>query len=858
MTQIVDNRPNLDRTNIIIGFITLIIALAMYLKTLAPSISFWDCGEFVAASVIFGIPHPPGSPVFIIIGKIFASIPFSGDMAYRVNLISALSSAASVFVAYFITTRIIGYWQTESDNVLQRVGKYTGGVVAALCMGFNRTFWTNAVEAEVYGLTMLVFMVIIYLLVTWYSKHEHRSADRILILVIYLAVLGSGIHMSAFLVLPAALIFVMLVDRRLRTDPRFWILSAAVMSILMNLMFFLVGVASWMVISLVASFMTRKNRQWRLSAALAFAALLGFSIQIYVPIRSGFDPAIDMNNPDNFARLTSFIEREQYGQENMITRMFTRRGDLAHQFGDFPRMGFWRFFSEQYSKPGGMFFLFLLIGFYGLYRALKRNWCTGSLVLLLVLAGTIGLTLYMNFADGTQINATTMAKRLEVRDRDYFWTPGFAMFGICIGLGIAALHRLAVRKLTQSKAGGGSWKAVSLAMALLMLFLPVVSVAHNYRACDRSYDTLPYDYAYNALNTCEEGSILFTAGDNDTFPLWALQYGLGIRPDVRIVNLSLLDTDWYAMQMKENTNVPISLTEDQIMQFPTEIRGQGQVVTIPLPKEKYYDPLRKQNRLLRSFQDENGKIIRVAHQLIENILQNNQWEYPVYFANMPPAEVAYNLREHCERVGMLYRVTKESKNGAVNVEESYRLTKDVYRIRNLGNPKYYRDETATQMALGMAQLQYDLYDELAKMNDSVRAIEIFNDLLKKAPEYSQLAFVHAAVDSTFGIEGKTDQEYKEEYLAFVEELLDYAPDNYYYLQYKGMVFQALGRMEEGIKVLEEAYELMPTSSATYRSLMQAYISARMQSKALEVSRRYLILNPLDQSARRLVNAYGGQ
>ena len=81
MTQIVDNKPNIDRTNIIIGFITSIIVLAMYLKTLAPSISFWDCGEFVAASVIFGIPHPPGSPVFIIIGKIFASIPFSEDIA---------------------------------------------------------------------------------------------------------------------------------------------------------------------------------------------------------------------------------------------------------------------------------------------------------------------------------------------------------------------------------------------------------------------------------------------------------------------------------------------------------------------------------------------------------------------------------------------------------------------------------------------------------------------------------------------------------------------------------------------------------------------------------------------------------
>lgn len=839
-----------DRTNILVGLGVLIVAVAMYLKTVAPTISFWDCGEFVATSVIFGIPHPPGSPVFTIIGRVFAVIPFAQDLAYRVNLVSALSSAASVFLAYLITTRIIGYWYDGKGSTWDRIGMYVGGVVGSLCMAFNRTFWTNAVEAEVYGLTMVVFMLVFYLLLIWHSRHEKSSADRILLLIVYLAVLGSGIHMSAYVIMPAGLIFAMMVDKRLRTDLRFWILSILLLTILLNLKWFLFGVAGWLAISLVLSLAMRRDRQWQLSAALAFVALLAFSIQSYVPMRSKFDPAIDMNDPESFDKLVSFLEREQYGSENMVSRSFDRRGEMANQFGDFPRMGFWRFFSEQYSKPGIAFFLFFVIGLYGIYTATRKRWDVGGLVFLLVLAGTIGLTWYMNFADGTQIEASTMAKRLEVRDRDYFWTVGFAVFGICIGLGAAGILRSVRGAIGPS---GGLRKPVSVVLAAIMLLMPVVGIAHNYRACDRTYDTMPFDYAYNVLNTCEEGAILFTAGDNDTFPVWALQYGLGIRPDVRVVNLSLLDTDWYAIQMRDNLDVPISLTDPQLIQVPTEVRGR----TFPLPTEKYYDPLRKVNRLLVTFPDENGRIIRVAHQLTENILLNNNWEYPIYFANFPPEEVGFDLRQHSERVGILYRITRENKAGALNIDDTYRLFKEVYQMRNLDNPKYYRDETATTMALGMAQKYWDLYTELRAANDTVRAPEVFLDLDSKVPEYWQCAVEHAAMDSIFGIQGKTHEEYLEEYLAFVDELLRYAPDSFYYLQYKGIILQDLGRSEESLVYLKEAFEMMPTSSMTYRSLVTAYIQAGMNAEAIEISRRYLFLNPLDDAARRIVQAYSG-
>ena len=206
MTTEVNYKAGADRMNIVIGSAVTLAALLMYLKTVSLSISFWDCGEFVACSVIFGIPHPPGSSVFILIGKIFSAIPFSQDMAYRVNLLSVFSSAAGVFVAYFITTRLISCWKGEDGGIWNSLGRYAGGVVGALSMGFNRTFWTNAVEAEVYGLSTLFFLLVIYLLVVWYSRHDNRDGDKLITLVIYLSVLGSGTHMSAFLALPAGLI----------------------------------------------------------------------------------------------------------------------------------------------------------------------------------------------------------------------------------------------------------------------------------------------------------------------------------------------------------------------------------------------------------------------------------------------------------------------------------------------------------------------------------------------------------------------------------------------------------------------------------------------------------------------------
>jgi len=854
-----------DRLNLIVGLLTSLFALALYLKTLAPTISFWDCGEFVAASICFGIPHPPGSAIFILFGRIFSVIPFAEDLAYRVNLISALSSAGSVFIAYFIITKVVSLWHKKQPDFWGRLGMYLGGVVGSLCMGFNRTFWTNAVEAEVYGLTMLVFFAIMYLLIDWYTKYETEYGDRQLILIFYLAMIGVGIHMSAFIVMPAGFIFMAIVDKRLRVDYRYWITVVVVSIIMMKFYWFLIGVGAWLIICIFAASRSKLNRMWKLSGTLAFVALLGFSVQFYIPLLSQHNPDLDMNNPDSIPRLKLFVEREQYGQKNMFVRMLTRRGDLSNQFGDFPRMGFWRFFSEQYSKPGIVFFVLFVLGLFGIYRALARRTSVGILILLLALAGTIGLTLYMNFADGTQIEPGSMLKRLEVRDRDYFWTPGFAVFGMCLGLGIAGLYRSVRKFVSGGNLGSPLVKIVSAAMCLT-LFLPAATIAHNYWACNRTYDTLPYDYAYNVLNSCEENSVLFTAGDNDTFPLWALQFGLGIRRDVHIVNLSLLDVDWYILQTKtdlESLGGLVSLDSNQIITYPTPIRTSEGVIEIALPKVEYYDAFRRENRILGLFQDANGDLVRTNHQVIENILLNNidssgNWKHPIYFANLPPAEVAYDLRKYAEKVGMVYEIKREPRNRVYNLDKSYRIMTEVMQLRNVDNPRYYKDETATSFTLAAGQKYIDLYNALLAAGDSTRALDIYQIVSDKIPEFWEQALIHSQVDSIFGLEGKTDVEYKEEYLAYVDELLKYAPDNYYYMQYKGMILQALDRYDDAIEALMEAFESMPTSSVVYRSLAPALLSQGRYEEAIRLTREFAYLNPLDESARRFLEAYQRQ
>ena len=143
-----------DKIHRWIGVGVFMLTLGVYIKTMAPAVSFWDCGEFIATSYILGVPHPPGSPLYVLLGRVFSIMPIA-DVAARITFMSALSSALAVWCVYLSTLalgrRALGGHSLKPFGDNRDIGLIAGSVVAALLLAFSYTQWFNATEAEVYG-----------------------------------------------------------------------------------------------------------------------------------------------------------------------------------------------------------------------------------------------------------------------------------------------------------------------------------------------------------------------------------------------------------------------------------------------------------------------------------------------------------------------------------------------------------------------------------------------------------------------------------------------------------------------------------------------------------------------------------
>ncbi|HEX9653867.1 MAG TPA: DUF2723 domain-containing protein, partial [bacterium] len=130
--------------NRIIAAIMFLIALIVYGRTVAPTTSYWDCGEFITCAYILGVPHPPGAPLYILVGRIFTMLPFFDDIGLRVNILSVILSALTIMFTYLIIVRLLREWRGIPETIEQKIIMYTGGVIGALALAFSDSFWFNA------------------------------------------------------------------------------------------------------------------------------------------------------------------------------------------------------------------------------------------------------------------------------------------------------------------------------------------------------------------------------------------------------------------------------------------------------------------------------------------------------------------------------------------------------------------------------------------------------------------------------------------------------------------------------------------------------------------------------------------
>jgi hypothetical protein len=511
-TELIDTKsfrqPTRDRW---LAIITGIVACIIYALTVQRTVSFWDCGEFIASAVILGVPHPPGTPLFLLIGRLFSLLPVAEDISLRVNLVSVISGAGAVGLAYLVTARFLRRWflqgfQFAGKEVLIIASSFGG----AMLLGFAATVWNNAVEAEVYGITLAIFMSIMYAVLVWVDVRYDTLGPKLLIFATYMAVFGLGVHMMVYLAIPGMWLLVLMLRPDYRKDWRIYVGALAMMLVmatgteafLWNLLF-LMGVSGWWLlaptaqkralkgwiapiwagllylisvvtfpltmfesygwgtfdwlatlaifgVSFVGSFLavseepSVSRRRWGLLGGIVSAAILAWSLQIIIPIRSHQDPRIDENNPETWDTFKGFLERKQYGQTSMAERMFKRRGLWQNQFGRHPRMGFWGFFEEQYVVTGRAFFALFVLGMLpfvvpfirsGAERAeaFPDRFAVPLFLFVTLLATTAGLVVYMNRATRPTwkyvIETTSLPPALRCSGFAWHWVrPGSPRF----------------------------------------------------------------------------------------------------------------------------------------------------------------------------------------------------------------------------------------------------------------------------------------------------------------------------------------------------------------------------------------------------------------------------------------------
>jgi hypothetical protein len=530
--------------------LTALAVLAIYLATLAPTTAFWDTSEYIAAAKVLGIPHPPGNPLFVILAHAFGLLPLAASYAVRINLFAAVTSAASAGLWFLVAERWL------RGIVTYRWARYAAAFGGVLVGATSWTVWNQStVNEKVYTLSLLSIALVMWLVVRWGDDEPGTHRDRWLVLIAYVLALTSTNHLMGVLALPALAVYVLWTDWRTVLRPWAIVTFYALLLALTGEWIAMLQGGTTGAILIVLTLVVLGYALWKtprdpLVYLGLLAVVVGISLNYFwLPLRAAQYPPINEGEPVGFLSqaLQDVLNRVQYGKPPLSQRQATFGAQLAN---------FWQYFSWQFARDWGRLGaaaigLFTVVGLAGLWELWKRDRRAGIAAVALVTTLSLGLVYYMNFKYGFSQYPGEPSLPREVRERDYFFVGSFAVYGAFVALGLAALMRRVVEFLGDRGTPASRWAAASPVLALA--FIPLLG---NRITASRAHETTPRDFAYDILQSVEPYGILITAGDNDTFPLWYAQEVEGIRRDVTLANLSLMNTRWHLRQLRRRETPP--------------------------------------------------------------------------------------------------------------------------------------------------------------------------------------------------------------------------------------------------------------------------------------------------------------
>lgn len=867
---------NYSKINNLTGWLCFILASLSYILTLEPSVSFWDCGEFIASALRMQVVHQPGAPLFLMIQRFFSLFAF-GDIhkiAYFMNVGSALASGATILFLFWSITALAKKMviKTDADLTVGNIITVMGaGVVGAMAYTYTDSFWFSAVESEVYALSSLFTAIVFWGILKWEAHADEPRADRWLLFIAYIMGLSIGIHLLNLLTIPA--IAFVYYFKKTPNPTTFGVFKTFIVGVLI-LAFVQYGIIQYVVsfgayfdlffvntlgmgfgsgvicfaILLIGALVwgirysiKKQNKTLNLAFLSTALIIFGYCSFAMIIIRAKASPNLNNSNPDNAFSFLSYLNREQYGDRPLlfgpnynsekvslkegknIYRKGAEKYEVASKKTDyeydrvtvFPRMysddprhvqeykglmGFddshfaglfdnitylfkyqignmymryfmWNFAGRQNDDQGAglyqgqflsgikpidammlgdqshlppsivesssytrFFFLPLILGLLGAVWHFKRNEKDAGIVGLLFFFTGLAIVLYLN------------QKPLEPRERDYAYAGSFYAFAIWIGFGVLALREWVFKKLTPQSAAIGA--------TVVSLFAgPIILGAQGWKAHNRSEKMVAHDIALDYLQSCAPNAILFTYGDNDTYPLWYIQEVENVRPDVRLVNLSLFDTDWYIDGMKRKQNesapLPISMKPSQYVQGvrdvmyyqdykiagPVELKNVLDVLLSDADEDKI--PL--QNGTKENFiPTKNFKLTINPEDVIKtgtvkaadaskivpamewtynksyvtkgtlallDILVHNNWKRPIYFASTVPSEQFIGLDNYLYTEGLAMRLlplkadSAASRGDLVNTDVLYNNMYTKFKWGNVKTASYLDPQSADDVSI---------------------------------------------------------------------------------------------------------------------------------------------------------------
>jgi len=991
------------------GWISFLIAAVVYLLTIEPTVSFWDCGEFITTSFKFEVGHPPGAPFFMIVGRFFTLFGGPESAAKLINALSALASAFTIMFLFWTITHLAKKLVAEKETISigQTFAIIASGFVGALAYTFSDTFWFSAVEGEVYASSSLMTAIVFWAILKWENVADEPNANRWLIFIAYIIGLSIGVHLLNLLAIPAIVFVYYFKKYEVNRKGIIWasVASVVILAVIMyGVIPGVVTIGSWFELLFVNTFglpyhsgvlfyvaalvatiafgiiYTHKKQKvvWNTILVGVAVILIGYSSFALIIIRSAVQPPMDQNSPNNVFSLLGYLNREQYGERPLFyghfynsplnpQERFTEGKPIYSQIDGkykitdrrvspnyddkfktlFPRM--WSTMEESHAddykewgkikgkriqhrnergetetiiKPtfaenmrfffsyhvNHMYWRYFMWNFVGRQSDIQShgsvingNWLSGvkfidearlgdqdnlparfannkarnTYYFLPLILGLLGIVFQyrkgeegkkglwvvflMFFMTGLAIVIYLNQYPHQPRERDYAYAGSFYAFTIWIGLGVYAIYEGLKKYLPETVSAG-------LAGIVTLVLVPGLLASENWDDHDRSGRYTARDFGANYLKTCQPNGIIFTNGDNDTFPLWYNQEVEGVRTDVRVCNLSYLQTDWYINQMRrkayESEPVPFSLTPEKYRQGTRDVvylmdnpRIRRNTIGLkeamnfladdnPATKLQQADNAAYFPKQVLSFKVDKEAVIKnkvvrpedydkivdtitidltgrnfIAkdEMMILDLLATNNWERPVYWAITVGRNKYLNLQDYFQVEGFAYRFVpikttsspQQLQFGSVETELMYENLMNKFAWGNMNDPDIYLDENNMRMMTNIRNSFNRLASALIEEGKNDKAIEVLDRCFELVP-------------------------------------IDLVPPEYFTMELADSYFKA-GANEKGKTILEQAFEIFNDELGYYFSLDLKFVQTKSVNE--EIQRGLFYLQRMERAAR---------